>query len=148
MPKTTDVQKLREATGAGVMDCKRALDDVKGDFDKAVTLIKERGLIKAESKKDRAASSGAIESYIHNDRVGVLLELHCETDFVAKGELFKELAHNLAMQIAAMDPKDSKELLEQNYIKDQSSTVANLIKGVVARIGENIQVGRFIRYEI
>jgi len=144
----TDVQKLREHTGAGVMECKRALEDASGDFDKAVGLIQERGLTKAEKRADREAGSGLVHSYIHNGRVGVMLELKCETDFVARNEEFQALAHELAMQIAAMNPQDEKELMEQEYIKDTSQKVEDLIKGAIAKIGENIKLGRFIRYEI
>jgi len=148
MTKAIDVQKLRESTGAGVMDCKKALEDSAGDFDKAASLIKERGLAKAETKKDRAAHSGLIESYVHNDRVGVLLEIHCETDFVAKSDPFRELAHNVAMQIAAMEPERVDDLLAQNYIRDESETIEELIKETIAKVGENIQVEKFIRYQI
>ncbi len=148
MVKAGDVQKLREITGAGVMECKKALDDVSGDFDKAASLIRERGLIKAETKKERAAHSGIIESYVHNDRVGVLLKIHSETDFVARSEPFRELAHNLAMQIAAMEPKDVNTLLTQNYIKNEKETIEELIKETIAKVGENIKVEKFIRYEI
>src|SRR3989344_5581633 len=123
-----DVQKLREQTGAGIMDCKKALTDAAGDFDKAVGLIQERGFTKAEKKSARAANSGIIHSYVHNGRVGVLLELNCETDFVARNDAFKELAHNLVMQIASMNPQTDEELLAQPYIKDSSITVENVIK--------------------
>jgi len=142
------IQKLREITGAGVMDAKRALEDAGGDYDKAVDLIRERGLIKAEKKSERGASAGIIESYIHNGRVGVLMEIKCETDFVAATKEFRDLAHELAMQIAAMNPADEKELISQPYIKDVSITVENLIKQTIAKLGENIRVERFIRYEI
>jgi len=148
MVKVNDVQKLRETTGAGVMECKRALDDAGGDFGKAVSLIRERGLIKAESKKERAARSGIIESYVHNDRVGVLLEIHSETDFVSRSEPFRKLAHDLAMQIAAMNPQSVDDLMAQNYIKDEKKTIEELIKGMIAKVGENIQVEKFIRYEV
>jgi len=109
----SDVQKLREATGAGVMECKRALEDASGDFEKAVRLIEERGVVRAEKKADRATGAGLIESYIHNGRVGVLLELRSETDFVAHSEPFRNLAHELVMQIAAMNPKDVAGLFGQ-----------------------------------
>lgn len=130
------------------MECKRALDEAKGNFEKAVAVIKERGLVKAEKKQERSVGAGRIESYIHNDRVGVLLELHCETDFVAKADPFKELAHNVAMQIAAMAPETTEDLLKQEYIKDPRSTVEELVKGVIATLGENIKIGRFARFEI
>ena len=145
---TKDIQRLREITGAGVMECKKALADVRGNFDEALKLINERGLIKAEKKATRATGAGFLESYIHNGRVGVLLELRCETDFVAHSDPFKELAKNLAMQIAAMDPENVEELLKQPFIKDESMTVENLIKGVVAKTGENIRIERFCRYEL
>lgn len=148
MIKAGDVQKLRETTGAGVMDCKRALEDAGGDFQKAASLIRERGLTKAETKKERAAKSGIIKSYVHNDRVGVLLEIHSETDFVARSEPFRQLAHNIAMQIAAMDPENVPALLVQNYIRDEKSNIEELIKETIAKVGENIEVGKFIRYEI
>jgi elongation factor Ts len=143
-----DIQKLREMTGAGVMDCKRALEEAGGNFDQAVKIIHERGLIKAESKSERKTGAGLLESYIHNERVGVLLELRCETDFVARSEPFRKLAHELAMQIAAMDPKDIPALLDQPYIKDESTKVGDIIKRVVAQTGENIKVERFCRYQL
>ncbi len=148
MATAEDVQKLREMTGAGVMDCKKALEEAKGDIDKAVSIINERGLIKAQSRAGRGTKAGVLETYIHNNRVGVLLELRCETDFVARTEDFRSLAHDLAMHIAAMDPKDAPALFAQPYVKDPGITVEALIKGVIAKTGENIEVGRFCRYEI
>lgn len=142
------IRKLREATGAGVMDAKHALEDADGDYDNAFDLIRERGLVKAEKKSERQAAAGLLESYVHNRRVGVLLEVNCETDFVASTKEFRELAHELAMQIAAMNPADTRELLAQPYIKDQSVSVDAIIKQVVAKVGENIKVGRFVRYEL
>ena len=146
--KAGDVQKLREMTGAGVMECKKALEDAAGDFDKAVQIINERGLVKAEKKSGRATGAGLLESYIHNNRVGVLLDLRCETDFVVRSEPFRELAHNLVMHIAAMNPENIEELLKQPYVKDDEMTVDALIKGVVAKTGENIQIAKFCRYEL
>ncbi len=148
MVKSEDVQKLREATGAGVMECKRALEDSSGDFEKAKEFLRKRGLEKADTKSERVAKSGIITSYIHNDRVGVLLELHCETDFVGKADPFRELAKNITMQIAAMDPVDVPALLAQPFIKDDKTSIEELIKGVIAKVGENIVVGRFVRFEI
>jgi len=143
-----DIQKLRELTGAGIMECKKALEKAGGDFDKAISIIHEQGLVKAEKKKERTTGAAVLESYIHNERVGVLLELRCETDFVARSKDFKELAHNLAMQIAAMDPKDVDDLLKQTYIKDEMLTVEDLIKQSIVKFGENIKIERFCRYEI
>lgn len=145
---TANIKKLRELTGAGVMECKRALEESRGDFDKARVLIHEKGVAKAEKKRERATGAGLLESYIHNERVGVLLELRCETDFVARNSIFRDLAHNIAMHIAAMNPENIDELMSQNYIKDESKTVESLIKEVIARLGENTKVERFCRYEL
>ncbi|MEK9150511.1 MAG: translation elongation factor Ts [Patescibacteria group bacterium] len=144
----SDVQKLRETTGAGVMECKKALTDSGGDFDKAAALIRERGLAKAGGKSERKTGAGLIESYVHNERVGVLLEIHCETDFVSRSENFRKLSRDLAMQIAAMNPENVDDLLKQAYIKDESLTVEETIKQAIAKFGENIRLERFCRYEI
>ena len=143
-----DVKKLREITGAGVMDSKNALEDAGGDFDKATAILKERGLAKADKKAGRELKSGLVDAYVHNDRVGVLINVSCETDFVARSDDFRGLVHNLAMQIAAMDPKGVDELMEQAYIKDEKETIEGLVKGVIAKLGENIKVEEFTRYQI
>lgn len=143
-----DVQKLRESTGAGMMDCKRALDEAGGDFDKAIAILNEKGIAKALKKADRATGAGLLESYIHNGRVGVLMDLRCETDFVVRSEPFRELAHNILMHIAAMSPATVEELLQQPYVKDPNLTIDSLIKGAIAKIGENIQIAKFCRYEL
>ena len=143
-----DVKKLREMTGAGVMDSKSALEDAGGDFEKAVALIRERGLVKADKKAGRTLGAGLIDVYVHNNRVGVLLNVSCETDFVARSDVFRNLVHDVAMQIAAMDPKDIDELMEQVHIKDESTTIEELVKGTIAKLGENIKVEKFTRYEI
>jgi len=143
-----DIKKLREDTGAGVMDAQRAFKEAGGDLEKAKAIIQEKGLVNASKKANRKTGAGLLESYIHNNKVGVLLELRCETDFVAKSEPFCQLAHELAMHIAAMNPQDVDELLKQEYIRDESQTIEQLIKDVVAKTGENVQVERFSRYEI
>lgn len=143
-----DVQKLRELTGAGVMDCKRALEEAGGDFDRAVELVRERGVIIAEKRGDRKTGAGVLESYVHNNRVGVLLELRTETDFVAKSDPFKNLAHELAMQIAAMGAENVDELLKQPYVKDESVTVNDLITRAVGTLGEKVVLEKFCRYEL
>ena len=143
-----DVKKLREMTGAGVMDSKNALEDAGGDFEKAAVLLKERGLAKADKKAGRELGSGLVDAYVHNDRVGVLVNVSCETDFVAISEDFRDLVHNIAMQVAAMNPKDVHELMEQAYIKDEKETISDLVKGAIAKIGENIRIEEFTRYEI
>lgn len=142
------IVKLREETGAGVMDCKRALADAAGDYEKAKALIAERGLAKAEKKGERATGAGLIYAYVHMERVGVLVELRCETDFVARTEDFHTLAKEIAMQIAAMDPESPEALLAQEYVKDPSKTVEQFIKATVAKTGENIQVARFARFSL
>lgn len=145
---TNDIQRLREITGAGVMDCKKALEDAGEDFDAALKLIQERGWIKAEKKAGRATGAGILESYIHNGRVGILLELRCETDFVVHSEPFQALSKELAMQIAAMNPQSVEDLLKQPHIRDAALTVEALIKNTIAKVGENIKIERFCRYEL
>lgn len=145
---TNDIQKIRELTGAGVMDCKKALEESGNDFDKALAIIKERGIAKIESKKERVAGSGIIETYVHNERVGVMLIICSETDFVSRSDDFKKLAHEIAMHIAAMNPENLEDLLKQPYVKDESLTVDEFIKSSVAKFGENVQVAKFVRYEL
>jgi elongation factor Ts len=140
--------ELREITGAGIMDCKRALDEANGDFEKAKQIIFERGIAKAEKRAERKTGAGILETYIHNGRIGVILELRCETDFVAKTDVFKNLAHDLAMHIASMNPSDVDELLKQPFIKNESITIGDLITQVIAKTGENIKLERFCRYEL
>lgn len=142
------VQKLREFTGAGVMECKKALDEAKGDYDAAVTIIHERGMSKVEKRADRATGAGVIKSYVHNERIGVILDLRAETDFVVRSEPFKNLAQELVMQIAAMPAANPEELMAQPYIRDDSKIVADLVKDVIARVGENIRVNSFYRLEL
>jgi len=140
--------RLREATGAGVMDCKKALDDAKGDYEKAKQLILERGVAKAEKRAERKTGAGILETYVHNGRIGVILELRCETDFVAKTDVFKTLAHDLVMHIASMEPGSVEDLLKQPFIKDESLAVGDLITQAIAKTGENIKLERFCRYEL
>ncbi|MEX2054243.1 MAG: translation elongation factor Ts [Candidatus Colwellbacteria bacterium] len=148
MADAATVKKLREQTGAGIMDAKRALQEAGGDLDKATEVIKKKGLATAEKKSAREIKAGIVKNYGHNDRVGVVLRLGCETDFVAKSEPFQELAHNLAMQIVAMDPKDADELMAQPFIKDDKVTVGELITDAIAKTGENIKLDEFHRMEL
>jgi elongation factor Ts len=140
-----DLKKIREETGAGIADVRQALEESEGDVQRAKEIIKKKGLDKAASKSDREVRAGVVEVYSHGGKVGVMVEVLCETDFVAKLEDFKTLAHELALQIASMNPASLDELLAQDYIRDGSLTVDGLIKSVVAKVGENIQVGRFER---
>jgi len=188
------VKQLREKTGAGMMDCKRALEETGGDMEKAVRLLREKGLAAAARKAGRASGQGVVDAYVHpGGRIGVLIEVNCETDFVARTEDFAALVHDLAMQVAASAPQyvrreDVPEdvsqqeadilarqaegegkppqvvekivagrlnkffgeicLLEQPFIRDPDMTVEDLIKETIARLGENIQVARFVRYEL
>jgi elongation factor Ts len=144
-----DLKKLRAETSAGIADCRQALEDADGDYDKAKKLLQARGLEKAAKKEGKATSEGMIESYIHTGgKIGVLVEIGCETDFVARNEEFKKLAHELAMQIAATSPKDVPTLLKTEYIRDASVTMDTLVKQVIAKVGENISVTRFVRYQL
>jgi len=140
-----DIKKLREETGAGIADCKEALKQSDGNLEKAKQWLKKHGLEKSSSKSGREVKAGMVEVYSHNGKVGVLVELLCETDFVARTEDFKSLAHELALQIASMNPSSVEELLSQEYIRDNTLTVDQLVKSVVGKLGENIQVGRFER---
>ncbi|MDP3729693.1 MAG: translation elongation factor Ts [bacterium] len=142
------VQKLREETGAGVMECKRALDEAGDDFEKAKKIIHEKGIARAEKKGDRATGAGLIEAYIHNGRVGVLLELRAETDFALRSEQVKSLVKNLLFQISAMAPANVEDLLKQPYIKDDSITIETLIENTIAQVGENLKVAQFARFQI
>lgn len=145
----SDVQQLRAETGAGIMDAKKSLQEAGGDVGKAKALLKERGLTKAAKKADRETAEGIVHSYIHGGgKIGVLLELLCETDFVAKNDGFRDLAQELAMQIAAGNPKDVDDLLAQPHIKDEKRTVEQLLQESIAKLGENIKVTRFTRYAL
>lgn len=188
------VKELRDKTGAGMMDCKKALTETNGDMEKAMEYLREKGIAKAAKKADRIAAEGVVESYIHaGGRIGVLVEVNCETDFVAKTDEFKAFVRDIAMQIAAMNPKyvrseeipesevekerqllrqqaleegkpekivdkmvegrlkkQFKEicLLDQAYVKDPDKTVDQMVKEMIAKIGENINVRRFVRFEM
>lgn len=145
----SDIKKLREITGAGFADCKSALEETGGDLKKAEEYLKEKGIAKALKKGDRETGSGLVETYVHlNGKIGVVLSVLCETDFVARTDEFKNLSHEIAMQIAAMNPTDNEELLKQEYIRDGSKTIEDLIKEAIAKLGENIQIGKFNRLEI
>lgn len=192
MTDATMVKKLREETGAGIMDAKKALEESKDDFDKAKVYLKEKGLATQKKKAGREASEGSIGNYIHSDgKTGVLVELNSETDFVAKNEEFQELTRDIAMHIAAMSPKylsveeitdedletekelfreelikegkpeeiiekalegklkskkEEMALMTQSFVKDPDKTIADLLTEKVAKLGENIQIRRFVRF--
>ena len=160
MVNTQAIRELREMTGAGIMKCKKALQEAKGDIDSAVEVLRREGLTKAEKKAHREVSQGLVESYIHHGRrIGALVEVNCETDFVARTDELKGLAHHLAMQVAATDPAflsdappgvDPNEacLLSQPFIRDPHKTVQDIITETIAKVGENIRVRRFARFEL
>jgi len=158
------IKELRERTGAGVIDCKNALVETKGDLEKANEILNQRGIALAQKKADRTAEQGLIECYVHpGGRIGVIVEVNCETDFVARTNEFGELAHDLALQVAAMSPEcvsqgelppeaDSDPqtacLLLQPFIKDPTKTIQDIITETIAKVGENIKVRRFTRFEL
>jgi elongation factor Ts len=161
---TNEIKELREQSGAGVMECRNTLLETEGDIEKAIQILKERSLFQAQKKAKRSASQGLVEAYIHTGgAIGVMIEVNCETDFVARTSEFKELAHNLAMQVAAINPQfisaeeiqegDDAEpeqacLLLQPYIKDPEKTIQDIINETIAKVGENIKVNRFVRFEL
>lgn len=192
MADTASIMKLREQTGAGILECKSALDDVKGDFEKALEIIKKKGFAKAAKKEQRVTAEGRVGTYIHtNGKLGVMVELNCETDFVAKNDVFQQLLKDICMQVAATKPiavrredipahilEEQKKifmeeakgkpanimekivagkldsfykekcLLEQPFIKDNTQTVQDLLVANIAKIGENMKINRFVRFEV
>ena len=160
---TSKIKQLREETGAPVMDCKRALEETDGSLEQARAWLRNRGAAIAEKKAGRVASQGLVESYIHGGgRIGVIVEVNCETDFVARSDDFKKLAHDIAMQIAATDPKfiGSEEnipselpdndlpLLQQPFIRNEKQTIQGLVHEAIGKLGENVVVRRFSRFEL
>jgi len=160
----TLIKELREKTSAGVIDCKKALEKAEGNLDKASELLREQGLARIEKKKDRVAAEGLVEAYVHfGGRMGAMIEVNCETDFVAKTDEFKGLAHELVLQVTATNPQfisaedipDGEELdpaevclLSQPFIRDQARKVEDLVADVMARVGEKVVVRRFARFEL
>ncbi len=165
------IKQLREMTSVGVIECKKALEEANGSLEKAVEILKKRGVAIAEKKASRTTAQGRIEAYIHmGGKIGVLVELNCETDFVANNEMFKKACKDIAMHIAAMDPKYLSEedvpedvlsevedkqafmeenvLLSQPFIKDESKTIKDYITELISKTGENIVLKRFVRFEI
>lgn len=143
------IKQLREATGAGVMDAKQALSDANNEIDRAIEIIQQKGLTKAAKRADRATQSGIIYTYLHGaGQIGVLLELNCETSFVAQTDEFRKLAHELALQIASMEPDSPETLTGQAYVRDAKQTIQDLINALIAQTGENITVRRFARFAV
>ena len=158
------IKELRQRTSAGIMDCKRALQESKGDLARAEEILREQGIASAAKKASRTTSQGVVESYIHSGgRIGAIVEVNCETDFVARTPDFKELAHDLAMQVAAMSPLyvDDSEIpdgdevdpqqaciMQQPFIKDSSQTIQDLVNAAISKLGENVRVRRFTRFSL
>ncbi len=143
------IKQLRDETAASIADVRNALEETNGDYKKALNWLKKHGIEKAGKKLERETNQGIIESYIHqNGKVGVLIEILCETDFVARTDDFKRLAHEVAMQVAAMNPKDVDTLLKQEYIRDSSVTIGDLVKQTIGKLGENIVIKQIVRFEI
>ena len=143
---TQDIQDLREQTGMGLMDIKKALDEADGERGRALELLKERGAKIMSKKSDRSTSEGIIEAYVHAGRIGVLLEVNCETDFVARSETFREFAHDVALQISSMNPESVEMLLEQPFIKDSKLSISQYLQDTTSRVGEKIVITRFTKY--
>lgn len=142
------IKQLREETGVSISECKKALEQAKGDMARAKNALKKLGREFAKKKKEREVSEGIIDNYIHpNKKIGALLDIRCETDFVARSEDFQNLAHELCLQIAAIDPTETP-LLKQPWIKDESKTIKDLIDEHIAKSGENIIIKKFTRYKI
>lgn len=142
------IQKLREETGAGVMDAKKALTESGGDYAKAVEIVRAKGAERAEGRAERATGAGHVETYVHNGRIGVMLEMRAETDFVVRSEVFQATAKDVAMHIAAMGAENVEELLAQPFIKNPDKTVADVITEVGAQTGEKVTFERFARFEV
>jgi len=158
---TSVVKELREKTGAGVMDCKRALQEANGNVERAVEILRDKGMAALNKKSGREANQGVIDTYIHaGGRIGAMVEVNCETDFVARTDDFRNLAHDIAMQVAAMSPRevgdmspdgdtsDETLLVNQSFIKNPRLTIRQLVHEAVMKLGENIVVSRFTRFEV
>ena len=149
MATADDIKRLREETSCGVIDCKKALEKAKGDFSKAKELLRKKGLEMAAKKSDRLAREGRVDVYIHNgNKIGVIVEVNCETDFVARSEDFCKFTRDLALHIAAMNPENVQVLLQQPYVKDPGKNIQDLLNELVAKIGENIIIARFVRFKV
>ena len=149
MADINKIKQLREETGVSPAEIKKALEQSQGDIEKAKELLRTWGKTLAGKKLSREARQGIIETYIHpNLKTGTILDIRCESDFVAKSKEFKNLAHEICLQIAAMSPEETVTLMSQSWIRDETKTIKDLIGEAVAKVGENIEIKRFTRYEI
>jgi len=142
------LKKLREETSVSIADCRNALDEAEGNYAKALELLRKRAADKAAKKADRETSQGLIETYTHQGKIGAMVMLLCETDFVARTDEFKHLAHEIAMQVAALNPASVEVLLKQEYIKNNSVTIEDLLKQAIQKTGENIVLKQIVRLEL
>jgi elongation factor Ts len=143
------IKKLRAKTGAGIMEAKRAWEESGGDWEKALAILQERGHARAEAKAERTAAEGVLGVYLHsNQKIAAMVELRCETDFVARDEKFRTLAHDLAMHVAAMNPASREEFLTQPFVKDEGKSVEQLLDAAVLRFGEKIELVRWARWHL
>ena len=142
------IKNLRAKTGLGIHDVKNALEESAGDETKALAWLKEKGLSTIAKKADRATSQGLVESYVHGGRLGALVEVNCETDFVARNDEFKMFVKDIAMQVASMNPENVDELLKQDYFRDPSQTIQDLLNETITKIGENIKISKISRFEL
>ena len=143
------VKKLRVELGLGIMEIKAALEEAKGDEAKAKEILKQKGFKKAETKAERETHQGRVATYTHaTGKIGVMVELLCETDFVAKHEDFLTLTKELCLQVAAMNPETVDELMKQEFVKDPSKTIEEMVKSLIVKFGENMKINRFARFEI
>jgi len=142
------IKKLRAQTGLGMHDIKKALDEANDNEANALALLKEWGLSTVAKKSDRTTSQGLIDSYVHGGRLGAIVEVNCETDFVARNDEFKAFVKDIAMQVASMNPENVDELLKQDYFRDPSKTVQDILHETITKIGENIKISKFCRFEL
>ena len=143
------VKKLRAELGLGMMEIKSALEEAEGDENRAKQILKEKGFKKADSKAERETHQGRVATYTHSTgKIGVMVEFLCETDFVAKHEDFLTLTKELCLQVAAMDPETVGELMKQEFVKDSSKTIEEMVKALIVKFGENMKINRFARFEI
>lgn len=142
------IKELRTETGLGIHDVKKALEESGGDKAKALAALKEKGLSVVAKRSDRATSQGVVDVYTHGGRIGAMVEVNCETDFVARNDDFKNFAHDLSLQVASMNPENVDELLKQEFFKDPSKTIQDYVTEMVAKTGENIKISRIARFEL
>ncbi|MFH1175718.1 MAG: translation elongation factor Ts [bacterium] len=144
-----EIKKLRQETGAGFTECKKAYEEAGEDFQKTLEILKGEAEKRAERKAERQIKAGLVSSYIHGSgKMGALLKVGCETDFVAKNEEFQKMVRDIAMHIVAMNPQNEEELLAQPFVKNPDITIKDYIQGAITRIGENIKIEQFVRFEV